>query len=60
MAAKGKIIITCATTGSIHTPSNAEQVTIIRSVIENLSLQIASPAEAREMLDLKGGDQVSF
>jgi len=40
--------------------SNAEQVTIIRSIIENLSLEIASPAEAREMLDLKGGDQVGF
>jgi uncharacterized protein (DUF849 family) len=40
--------------------SNAEQVTIIRSIIENLSLEIASPAEAREMLHLKGGDQVSF
>ena len=40
--------------------SNAEQVTIIRSIIENLSLEIASPTEAREMLHLKGGDQVSF
>ena len=40
--------------------SNAEQVTIIRSIIENLSLELASPAEAREMLQLKGGDQVSF
>ena len=38
--------------------SNAEQVTIIRSIIENLSLEIASPSEAREMLHLKGGDQV--
>ena len=40
--------------------SNAEQVSIIRSVVENLSLEIATPAEAREMLQLKGGDQVGF
>ena len=40
--------------------SNAEQVTIVRSIIENLSLEVASPSEAREMLQLKGGDQVSF
>jgi len=40
--------------------SNAEQVTIIRSIIENLSLEIATPKEARKMLDLKGGDQVNF
>ena len=40
--------------------SNAEQVTRIRTILENLSLEIASPAEARTMLDLKGGDRVSF
>jgi uncharacterized protein (DUF849 family) len=40
--------------------SNAEQVSIIRSVLETLSLQIASPAEARELLGLKGGDNVTF
>jgi len=40
--------------------SNAEQVTIVRSIIENLSLEVASPTEAREMLHLKGGDQVNF
>jgi uncharacterized protein (DUF849 family) len=40
--------------------SNAEQVSIVRSIIENLSLEIASPTEAREMLHLKGGDQVNF
>ncbi len=40
--------------------SNAQQVSIIRSVLENLSLEIASPAEARAMLALKGGDQVGF
>ena len=40
--------------------SNAEQVTKIRGILENLSLQIATPAEARAMLKLKGGDQVGF
>jgi uncharacterized protein (DUF849 family) len=40
--------------------SNAEQVRRIRSILENLSLEIATPAEARSMLDLKGGDRVTF
>ncbi|MEZ5804420.1 MAG: 3-keto-5-aminohexanoate cleavage protein [Rhizobiaceae bacterium] len=40
--------------------SNAEQVTIVRKLIEDLGLEIATPAEAREMLALKGGDQVNF
>jgi len=40
--------------------SNAEQVRRIRTILENLSLAIASPREAREMLALKGGDAVAF
>lgn len=40
--------------------SNAEQVSIIRSIVENLSLEIATPTEARELLALKGGDTVNF
>ena len=40
--------------------SNAEQVTTIRKVIEGLSLDVATPAEARQMLSLKGGDDVNF
>ena len=40
--------------------SNAEQVSRIRAILENLSLEIATPKEARAMLDLKGGDQVAF
>ncbi len=40
--------------------SNADQVTKIRQVLEGLSLDIASPGDARAMLDLKGGDQVAF
>ena len=42
------------------TESNAAQVAKIRRILEELSLDIASPAEARKMLDLKGGDQVAF
>jgi uncharacterized protein (DUF849 family) len=40
--------------------SNAEQVRRIRAILENLSLEIASPTEARQSLGLKGGDQVAF
>jgi uncharacterized protein (DUF849 family) len=40
--------------------SNADQVRIIRQVLEGLSLEVATPDEAREMLELKGGDQVAF
>ena len=40
--------------------SNAEQVAKIRRIIEDLSLEVATPAEARERLALKGGDQVAF
>ena len=40
--------------------SNAQQVKIARSLVEGLGLEIASPAEAREILDLKGGDKVDF
>jgi uncharacterized protein (DUF849 family) len=40
--------------------SNAAQVRKIRQVLEGLSLEIATPAEARQMLALKGADQVNF
>lgn len=40
--------------------SNAEQVQLIRSILEPLSLEVATPAEAREILGLKGGDNVAF
>ena len=40
--------------------SNAQQVAKIRRILEELSLDIATPQEARSMLDLKGGDQVAF
>ena len=40
--------------------SNADQVRKIRAIIENLSLEVATPDEARDMLNLKGADQVAF
>jgi len=40
--------------------SNAQQVTRIRQIVENLGLTVATPAEARERLALKGGDAVGF
>ena len=40
--------------------SNAEQVQKIRSIIENLGLEVATPSQARERLALKGGDRVKF
>jgi uncharacterized protein (DUF849 family) len=40
--------------------SNAEQVTIVRTILDQLSLDVATPAQARQMLALKGGDRVAF
>lgn len=40
--------------------SNAQQVAKIRRVLEELGMEIATPAEARQRLGLKGGDQVAF
>ena len=40
--------------------SNAEQVRKARRLLEELGLDIASPADARAMLNLKGGDKVNF
>ena len=40
--------------------SNADQVAKIRRIVEELSLEVATPAETRAMLDLKGGDAVAF
>jgi len=40
--------------------SNAVQVRRIRAILESLSLEVATPAEARTMLGLKGGDRVAF
>jgi uncharacterized protein (DUF849 family) len=40
--------------------SNADQVRKIRHLLEELGYEIATPAEARQMLALKGGDNVAF
>ena len=40
--------------------SNAEQVKTARAIVEGLGLSIATPAEAREILALKGADRVAF
>ncbi|WP_371422439.1 3-keto-5-aminohexanoate cleavage protein [Tardiphaga sp.] len=40
--------------------TNAHQVVQVRKIIEGLGLEVASPDEARVMLDLKGADRVAF
>ena len=40
--------------------SNAVQVRKIRNILEELGLEVATPAQARAMLQLKGGDRVGF
>jgi len=40
--------------------SNAAQVRRARMILEGLSLEVATPDEAREILELKGGDRVAF
>jgi uncharacterized protein (DUF849 family) len=40
--------------------SNAAQVRRVRKILEGLGLGVATAAEAREILALKGGDQVGF
>jgi len=40
--------------------SNADQVRKVRDILEGLGLEIATPAEAREILQLKGSAKVAF
>ena len=40
--------------------SNADQVRKARALLEGLSLEVATPDEAREMLNLKGAGDVAF
>jgi uncharacterized protein (DUF849 family) len=40
--------------------SNAVQVEKVRKIIEGLGLSVATPDDARAILNLKGGDQVAF
>jgi uncharacterized protein (DUF849 family) len=44
----------------IKATSNAEQVRKIRRILEELSFEIATPAEVREILQLKGVEKVHF
>ena len=40
--------------------SNAQQVTKVRRILEEIGLQVAAPDDARKMLKLKGGNNVAF
>ncbi|MBB4304741.1 uncharacterized protein (DUF849 family) [Rhodobium orientis] len=40
--------------------SNADQVALIRQIVEKLGRVVATPDDAREMLDLKGADRTAF
>ncbi|MPS28592.1 MAG: 3-keto-5-aminohexanoate cleavage protein [Alcaligenaceae bacterium] len=40
--------------------SNAEQVARMRRILEELGLSVATPAQARDMLNLKGAEAVGF
>ncbi|HXW20637.1 MAG TPA: 3-keto-5-aminohexanoate cleavage protein [Roseiarcus sp.] len=40
--------------------SSADQIVMARSIVEGLGLTVATPAEARAILDLKGVDRVAF
>lgn len=40
--------------------SNADQVRRVRRILEELSIEIATPDEAREILQTKGADKVNF
>src|SRR5271163_1947746 len=40
--------------------TNASQVTQVRKIIDGLGLDVATPNDAREILELKGGDRVGF
>jgi uncharacterized protein (DUF849 family) len=40
--------------------NNAEQVSKIRRIVEDLGREVATPAEARDMLGLKGGDRTAI
>jgi uncharacterized protein (DUF849 family) len=40
--------------------SNAAQVRRVRKILEGLALEVATPQEARDMLQLKGGSEVGF
>lgn len=39
--------------------TNAQQVATARSIVESMGLSVATPDEARQILDLKGGDRTN-
>lgn len=44
----------------IHAKNNSTQVIKIKQIIEGIGLEVASPHEARKMLNLKGKENTSF
>jgi uncharacterized protein (DUF849 family) len=44
----------------VKATSNAEQVRKIRRILGELSIEIATPTEVRELLQLKGRENVHF
>lgn len=44
----------------VKATSNAEQVRKIRRILNELSIEVATPNEVREMLQLKGAEKVNF
>src|SRR6201991_3291173 len=40
--------------------TNAQQVTLARQIVESMGLEVATPDEARKILDLKGGDRTNI
>ena len=44
----------------VKATSNADQVRKIRRILEELSFEIATPSDVREMLQLKGAENVRF
>lgn len=41
-------------------PTNASQVERVRQIVEGLGMEVATPADARKILALKGADRVGF
>ena len=67
MSSTRKVIITCAVTGSGFTPTMSASIpytvedVVTQSVdLAELSLETATPDEARAILGLKGLDQVGW
>jgi uncharacterized protein (DUF849 family) len=40
--------------------TNAEQVALVRRILADMSIDVATPDDARDMLRLKGPGQVSY